>query len=246
MVKKIYIEPPESERKFRRLAALGKELGIPIPQAFLEIEVKMPDGKILTHFKQRAHSWVRNAYNLLLSEMACKDLDSGVGAYGPGELSIKDTAAGVQRGSRGAIISAGSGAFSFEGAGQNYRANAGIATHGIQVGSDNTVFSFEDYKLVVPIIEGTGAQQLSHAAMAAPTKSYGALTWAITWMRFFNNNTLAATDVLVKEVGLITAGYIVSAPINWLNSRDVLGATVTIPSTGQLKVTYAISLVYPA
>jgi hypothetical protein len=79
--------------------------------------------------------------------------------------------------------------------------------------------------------------------MAVPTKSYAALTWTITRYRYFNNN--GAGNVLVNEVALCTRGR-VSTLYNWIMSRDVLGAVVTIPPTGQLKVTYTIQLAYPA
>lgn len=240
-----YIEPVASEEKYQRLAKLGQELGIPIPETFLEMEVVMPNGNVLTHFKQRSHSWVRNAYNLLLSTMASKNLDSGVGEYGAGYLSIKTTAAAVARAAVGGFVNEVLGAMETGGGNGGFLAAAADATIGIQVGSDDTAEAFDDYKLIVPITEGVGAQQLSHVAMLAPAKSYAALTQSIVWLRYFNNNTTLLSDVLVKEVGLITAGHL-NGNIKYLVSRDKLGATVTIPATGQLKVTYTINLVYPS
>ena len=65
-----------------------------------------------------------------------------------------------------------------------------------------------------------------------------------TYVRFMNNNT--AGDVLVKEVALYGNIKVNNSSEYVATSRDKLGATVTIPATGQLKVTYVVSLVYPA
>ncbi|GAH72404.1 unnamed protein product, partial [marine sediment metagenome] len=61
-------------------------------------------------------------------------------------------------------------------------------------------------------------------------------------VRYFNNNSGGNVDV--NEVALVTNGYFGGAHI-WMQSRDKLGATVTVPSTGQLKVTYTVELTYP-
>jgi len=233
----------KEERKYSKLRKLGQELHIPVPEHFIECEVFDKNGKRIQHLKQRSHSWVRNAYNLLLSEMACINIDAGVGDFGPGFLSVKDYVGTVKRGDFGVCIRSGLG--SFEGAGGGYNSAAANDDFGILVGSDNTAESFEDYIVITKIVEGIGAGQLNYAATTVPTKSYngGTLTWTITWFRYFNNNSPG--NVNVNEVGLYTSGYATAASI-YLNSRDVLGATVTIPATGQLKVTYTFQLVYPA
>jgi hypothetical protein len=64
--------------------------------------------------------------------------------------------------------------------------------------------------------------------------------------RYFNNNSGA--DVSVNEVALALRGYQPgsSVPYNYMTARDKLIATVTVPNTGQLKVTYTVQLTYPA
>ena len=91
---KYYIEPPESERKYRRLAALGRELGVPVPQVFLEMQVTMPDGRVVHHHKQRSHSWVRNAYNMMFSQLAAVDIPDST--YAASKLSIKETDGSIE------------------------------------------------------------------------------------------------------------------------------------------------------
>lgn len=232
------------EKKYEQLRKLGQELHIPIPEHFIELEVTDKDGKVIQHLKQRSHSWVRNAYNLLLSQMASKNLDSGAGEYGAGYLSIKDMLGVIKRGTSG--FSIGESSYSFESLTYLYGYISGATDdgHGILVGSDATAESFEDFELLAQIAEGTAAGQLNHMAMDYPSKSYAALTWTITWLRYLNNNSPGNVDV--NEVGLVPKGHSFLGAFSFMMSRDKLGATVTIPATGQLKVTYTIELTYPA
>lgn len=244
MANKIYIEPPESERKYRRLVALGKELGVPVPQVFLEMEVKMPDGRVVHHHRQRSHSWCRNAYNHLFSELAA--VDGSDNTYAAGKVSTKSTAGVVCFGA-GAI--AQQNGFPMGTAGWGYTAAAGDVTLGIVVGSNVGAENFEDFVLLTPIANGTGAGQLTYVASQVYVVSYvaGTKTLSATLVRFMNNNTVGMTDVTVREVALVNGALYTGAGAGKLGmqSRDHV-ADIVIPATGQLKVTYVISLVYPA
>jgi len=230
------------EREYQQLRSLAQKLHIPIPEAFWELEVRDKDGRIIQRHRQRSHSWVRNAYNLLLSEMASKDANDST--FGAGLLSIKDTGGITRYGSDGACVCRGLG-YGFEASSYAYRCPAGDNSHGIQVGSGTNAESFEDYVLQTLIANGSGAGQLAYALSELPTKSYNAGTkvFTITWVRYMNNNS--GGSVSVNEVGLTTYGS-VSGQYKFLMSRDKLASTVTIPNTGQLKVTYTIQLTYPA
>jgi hypothetical protein len=83
-----YIESVESEKEYQELSKLGKKLGIPVPETFLEMKVTMPNGKVINHFKQRSHSWNRNAYNFFFGLMASRSQSDN--SYGAGKLSFKD------------------------------------------------------------------------------------------------------------------------------------------------------------
>jgi hypothetical protein len=242
MSKSIYIEPESSERDYRKLIELSVKLGVPVPQVFLEMEVTMPDGRILTHFKQRSHSWVRNAYNLMFTELAA--VDGNDGAFGAGKLNIKDTSAALYVGNR---AEGQLNADSMLNADKGYTCGAGLVTNGIVLGSDATVESFEDFALLAPILNGVGAGELAYAASLPYAIAYDipSKTLSAALVRFMNNNS--GGDVLIKELALVNTGVAGGAGgVHWLNSRDHLGATVTVPNTGQLKVTYTVNLVYPA
>ncbi|MBA7585898.1 hypothetical protein ES708_27890 [subsurface metagenome] len=50
----------------------------------------------------------------------------------------------------------------------------------------------------------------------------------------------------MNEVALAVQAMAGGGAVKWLQSRDHLASTVTVPDTGQLKVTYTIQLTYPA
>ena len=237
----------KEERKYKQLRKLGQELHIPVPETFWEFEVTL-DGKVIQRHKQRSHSWVRNAYNLLISQMSSKNASDASPNWGGGYINIKDTDGYITSSAYCGISITRVDNVDCETAGSAYQAGAGEATFGIQVGSGINAESFEDYALQTLIANGTGAGQLSYVAMEIPTKSYNAGTkvLTITRIRYLNNNTDPAGDVSVNEVALTTNGKVSTIAINWLNARDKLSATVTIPATGQLKCSYILSLTFPA
>jgi len=230
-----YIESKSTERKFKELRELGQKLGIPIFESFIEFEVTMPNGEVVHHHKQRSHSWVRNAYNLMMSQLG--GINGSDVTFGAGLISIKTTNGTIGH-SISILFLEGWGG-DVENSDSGYRGAAGIATKGIIVGSSAQVESFEDYNLITPITNGSGAGQLHYQEGVVPAKSYDipSKTYSVAHVRYMNNNS--AGNVLVNEIALV-------ADLQSAVSRDHLGATITIPATGQLKVTYTISLVFPA
>ena len=231
----------KEEKQYDQLRKLGQRLHIPIPEAFWKLEVFDKNGKLLQTHDQRSHSWTRNAYNAMFSNLASVDLVDNL--FGVGKLSGKSTAGVVLFGAKGAVISDGS----FETTARGYYGAPGVI-RGIQVGSGINAESFEDFVLQTLLTEGTGAGQISYTASEAVDKSYAGLVWTNTLIRYFNNNSAPAGDRDINEVA-INARFInfgTAADKDVLVTRDHLGATVTVPSTGQLKVTYTIQLTYPA
>lgn len=248
---KYYTEPIISEIEYQLLAKLGKKLGVPVPECFLEMEVRMPDGRVTHHHRQRSHSWTRNAYNHMASQLMAKNGDDTT--FAAGKLSIKDTSEVVKYGELGIGVGAGTGGTPWVSmdtvVSDGYLAAAADDTSGIVVGSGAGAESFEDFALGTQIANGTGAGQLSHGASEATTVAYvaGTKTLTATLIRYFNNNTGSSVDV--NEVGIYAVGHTgahSSAHAHWLQSRDKLSSTVTVANTGQLKVEYAVSLVYPS
>lgn len=232
---------PKEEQRYQQLRELGQELQIPMLQAFIELEVRDKDGKLLQRQRQRSHSWVRNAYNFLFANLAGKDLDDNT--FGAGLLSLKDTAGAIKWGDSAAIWRPDS--MPVDGTNYGYRAPAGQDLWGILVGSGGNAESFEAYVLQTQIADGTGAGELAHIESEEHSISYSDTTLENELVRYFNNNSGGNVDV--NEVALSTRGRAPGSAVltYYVMSRDKLGATVTVPDTGQLKVTYTVSLVYP-
>ena len=231
------------EARYEELRRLGQKLHVPISEVFWELEVRDRDGKIVQRLRQHSHSWVRNAYNMMFCYLAGKVLSSS--GFGPGYLSLKDTGNNVRYGPGPVCLSQSSSA---DGTGYSYRGPAGNDTYGILVGSGTNPEDFESYALQSKIANGTGAGQLTYVESEAHSITWnpGTLTMKNELARFFNNNS--GGDVSVNEVALALRGYQPgsSVPYNYMTARDKLVATVTVPNTGQLKVTYTVQLTYPA
>ncbi len=227
------------EQKYKQLRKLGQELRVPISEAFIELEVFDKDGRLIQRHRQRSHSWTRNAYNALFSNLASVNVDDST--FGAGYLSGKDTGGAVVYGAWGAYIASAT----YEGTSYGFRAAAAEDTWGILVGSGENAESFEDYVLQTQITEGTGAGEITHIASEVADKSYADTTWTHSLVRYFNNNTGA--NRLVNEVALVCKyTRFGGSNVLVLMSRDKLASTVTVPDTGQLKVTYTVELAYPA
>ncbi|WP_041343554.1 hypothetical protein [Dehalococcoides mccartyi] len=233
----------EEERLYEELRRLGQRLHIPISETFWELEVKDGSGKVVQRLRQRSHSWVRNAYNMMFCYLAGKDLSNG--SFGASYLSLKETGGAVRYGGSPVCLRSDS---SVDSTSMGYRGPAGNDAYGILVGSGTNPEDFESHALHVKIANGTGAGQLTYVQSEAHAISWnpGTLTMKNDLARFFNNNSGA--DVSVNEVALALRGYGPggSVPYHYMSARDLLVATVTVPDTGQLKVTYTVQLGYPA
>lgn len=231
----------KEEQRYRRLRRLAQELHIPIPEAFWTLEVFDKDGKLIQKHRQRSHSWVRNAYNVMFSNLAAKNASDAT--FGAGKLSAKFTDGTVV----GDGYHFGWGERDLDSPGYGYLAAAAVTDHGIVVGSGTNAEDFEDYALQTQIAEGTGAGQLNHVQSESHNVSYADTTLKDELVRYFNNNSGGNVDV--NEVGVIGHFSRISGAypdFEALVCRDKLASTVTVPDTGQLKVTYTIQLTYPA
>lgn len=212
---------------------------LPIPRAFITLEVRDKHGRLLQRHRQQCHSWTRNAYNILFCKLAGKDADDST--FEAGKLSAKDTGGSIRYGDAPAGIDYGPN--TLDGTARGYRAPASEDDWGIIVGSGVNAESFEDYALQTQIADGTGSGQLSYQESEAHSVSYTAGTKVLKneLIRYFNNNS--GDTISVNEVGLVARGHVAIAR-NILVDREKLASTVNIPDTGQLKVTYTIQLTY--
>jgi hypothetical protein len=225
-------------------------LRVPVPEQFMEIMVHDADGKLIDHRGGRAHSWTRNAYNLLFMEMAGSTNYTPFNVYAAGGLAYKDQLGNLKSSSQSSIYGMYTdGVDAYESADSSksgYRGASNSNANGILVGSSDAAENFDDYILAAKIVSGTAAGQLSYAMQEVHVRSYdsGAKVFQNELKRFFNNNS--GGNVSVSEIGL--SGYIGQSSTGYyvLMARDVLPSPVTVPNGGQLTVIYLIKLQYPA
>jgi len=190
-------------------------------------------------YDARSQSWVRNAYNIVVTQM-CGVAGSTGGGYGAGNMPIRNIA--------GTQISSGTSSFRIHGSDLNFWiGGVGNSNLGIVVGTGTVAESLEDHKLGTPVANGTGAGQMSYTAQETTVSTYtgGTRIWDSVMMRYINNNSGGA--IVIGEAGAyVTVSYAASSTTCML-CRDLLAATVNVPDTAQLKVTYTIdSMAYPA
>lgn len=231
----------DKERKYKKLRKEAQELHIPLPEASWDFEVTDKNGKVIKRYKQRSHSWVRNIYNMLFSVLGAVNANDA--AFGAGKLNIKDLAGAVWSGTYPIMGHYGYNYFTTN---FGYLANPGQDTFSILVGSGTNAEDFEDYQLQTQIVHGVADGELDHAGTTPYDISYDAptKTMKVLWIRYFDN--AGAVTVEVNEVALAIFGYVKNLAKYWVQSRDKLATGITVPAAGQLRVTYTISLVYPA
>ena len=215
---------------------LARILKIPVLKAYVELEVRDKDGKVIERRKQESRSWTRWAYNTLFCNLACVD------GHIDDNLSMKDTGENVRSGDLPAVLFRDHSCKASIETGYALAAAAGIDITGIVVGTGTAAESFEGYQLATQIADGTGAGELSHVQAEDYTVATDGTTKTATQVRYFNNNSGA--EITVNEVAL----YVRMSPgaYNYMTCRDLVSPGVAIPNTGQLKVTYTIELEYPA
>jgi hypothetical protein len=222
----------KEEQQYRELKRLARKLNVPIPEVFIELEVRNKDGRVIQMHRQRSHSWTRNAYNIIYYYLSAVQ---GTEANGLRCQMTNSTWHPIP------YVMASSNNV-WDSVGQGYRCYAGYNTMGIVVGTGVGEESFESYQLGTIIASGAGAGQLSYTEQEAPDVSTVGTTKKTIWVRYFNNNS--GGSIGVNEVGLII--YFCYQGGFYLTERNKLSSTVTVPNTGQLKVTYTIQLTYPS
>lgn len=185
--------------------------GIDAPILRIAIQVCL-NGKIIYDMPMRlSHSWNRNAYILWIRHLG--NTTSADGTFGEGYWTGK------------AVNTSLAIPTSF-----NWDGTLGSAATGIVVGTGTTAEDPTHYALATAVAHGNGAGQLYYNAGEAIDQSFAGGTVTMSRSRYFNNNSGAS--IVINEVG-VYASYMVC--------RDKLSASVTVPDTGQLKVTYEVS-----
>lgn len=214
----------------------------PPPKTFVGMEVRDGDGNLLDSFVMKSNSWVRNAYNMLATQVMGVNSSAGGTAFGAGALPLKTVTGATRQHANYYSVSTYGG----NNRGGWAYPTAGDATYGIVVGSGDTAESFESIALASAIVNGVTSGTLSYAQQSLPVVSYDADSKKLTAVhaRILNNNSGA--EIIVKEVAWIIDEFLYSDRSKVMTSRDVLATPVTVPNAGQLTVTYTIEMTFPA
>jgi hypothetical protein len=231
------------ETEYDDLRGLAKKLHILLPEAFWEFEIRSKNSQLISRHRQRSHSWVRNAYNLIVCQAAAVPGDSAVGLA---VVDVNGTTRSDTTTQPASGLSSGGASNSsiYVNLGNGIYAGAGVDTFGIVVGTGNNPESLESYALGTKIVSGNLAGQLSYSATDPPAISTIGTTKTVAWVRYFNNNS--GGSITVNEVGVYTKGTYDNSSATFMLCRDLLAGGVIVPNTGQLKVTYTLQLTYPA
>jgi hypothetical protein len=169
---------PKEEKRFEELKGMCRELKVPAPpEIMIGLQVHDKDGSLTFDDVQRAHSWVRNMWNM----MAQVGLGGVAGStYAAGSLGGKKI--------NGTIVDTISTTI--------------LSYAYIIVGTGDTATTILDYTLISPISSGNGAGQLLASAIVYGTPSYNAGThvWSVTKSQIFNNNS--GSSITVKEAAI--------------------------------------------
>lgn len=235
---------PESD--YLELERLGTKLGVPVPTLRLSVTATNPDGSLGDHYEGRARTWNRNYWNIVFAQLgALSSNGNGSNAviqisndpvFGAGHINVKDTTGTIGTNSNWQEL--------INVIPSTFNTGVGISNSGIVIGTGVTAESFEAIALSAPIIQGTGAGQMSYTAgsFTQPTYNAGTKVWTSAQTRIFNNNS--SGTIVVAETALITQCS--NVPTVVMLERSLLGVTVSVLAAGQLTVTYTTTLTFPA
>lgn len=226
-------EKDERDEKFEALKKLAVELHIPVPELHLRRKIENPGCETVIK-DGRAHTWVRNYYNLIfgasMGTFSGSTAFTAAGSFGAGSLKVKTSNVSEVNPTNGAYLT-------------QINTSTGmpfiITNGGIWIGTGDTAYSFEQYAMSAIVSHGTETGNLVYGVMAHQTPVYTSETkeWAQTIKRVFNNNSGAT--ITIKETGLAGSASI-------LNARDVLGTADVLNEGAQYTVTYTVKLTFPA
>lgn len=223
------------------------QLHIPHCEVWLTLEFFDEQGNLTKKRRQRAKSWVKNAYTAACISMmdtlrstSCSAGTTGLNATSGGCISNENNFWSMLP--RGNQLSTNTGDNC------TLRGATAEATRGIVIGRGTTAESFTQFSLATALAHGYGTNQACFQLQDQYTVSYNAGTKTMTakHSRVYNNNS--DSDITLTETGLYGTSFAASAysRASYMTCRDLLSPAETFKDKAQLRVTYEISLAYPA
>ena len=224
-----------------------RQLHIPHCEVWLTLEFFDEYGNLTKRRKQRSKSWVKNAYTaacLSLMNTArsttCAAGTTGLNGLTGGCISNEYNQWLMLPRDNQLLVNTGYVC--------SMRGSTAEATRGIVIGRGTTAESFTQYSLATALAHGYGTNQACFQLQDPYTVSYNAGTKTMTakHSRIYNNNS--DSDITLTETGLYGTSFYASAysRTSYMTCRDLLSPAETFTDKAQLRVTYEISLTYPA
>jgi hypothetical protein len=200
------------------------------PEAWVEWEVRSPDGRVVDRGRKRSQTFVGNALALLYALIASWFSTTSSGYYGSTVSAILDVAGSARPLSLGCPSGVTVGG----------RAPEGDATAGILAGRGTAPVTIGDYKLADPIPHGSGVGQLYYYATVVSTLATGGTEWYFTIQRNMENR--GSPSITVYEVGLFVRLTMAASPYYYtaMLARDLIPGGISIPRYYVLQVRYLL------
>lgn len=177
---------------------------------FIEVKVRDREGKIISQFRRRSKSFVKQWNELVHQHMSQTTVD------------IVDTG--------GTTRTVASDINDFD-----MSSPAGNVTYGIVFGTDDTPVTINDYALGALIAEGSGVGQLNHILTTVNASSVSAPNCDFILYRAGVNNS--GTTITVKESGIYV--YFGNS-YRCMVIRDVFAVAQDVPDGGSISVNYTL------
>ncbi len=207
------------------------------------------DGQILDTREGECHTWGRNYWNALVSNMS--GFQAADTVWQAGDINGKDTGGVVRRTSSGepfVLHHSITCEDSTGGVNHGYLATKAQDSFGIVVGTSTAAESFEDHALTTQIDHGLAAGELYYATSETPapdTWTSGTRTFAYPLTRYFDNFNAALNSITLNEMGQYSRQYI-SVIRTFMMARDLISPGLIVPYRSQAGITYTYSLVFPS
>ncbi|MGW8177240.1 MAG: hypothetical protein ACWGQW_00365 [bacterium] len=247
-----YIEVAEQEAKYQELSALGVKLNMAVPEVLFELKLTKDEGRgeVYRHWKRRSHSWTRNAYNHIYTDLGVKNpFTVTTSDYVDGSTYVKHTG-GSLRTDYWSICMTGGGYGSgsvhptrtLEGT-AGYCGSVGDDVQGILFGINGTHEHIDDYIVKSKCVQGTGTNQLCYQDQPDPVLTWVAATRTMEVVHSRKANNDSGASIMLAEIGL----YMMMNYTNYFCCmiRDVIDPTEEIYDKSQISVSYTFKLVYP-
>jgi hypothetical protein len=199
------------------------------PEAWVEWELRSPDGRVVDRGRKRSQTFVGNALALLyvLINMWTFTVSGYYTCTLPGVITVSGTTSVVCLGSYGSTTIGG-------------KAPEGDTSAGILAGKGTAPVTIGDYKLADPIPHGSGAGQLYYYATVVETLTTGTTEWYFRVLRNMENR--GSPSITVYEVGLFVRLPMGVSPYYYsaMFARDLIPGGIAIPQYYVLQVRYLL------